>query len=535
MRPLVIIHRVVAALLTVALVLPAFGCGADNTQQTEYTVKKDGVEYGTQVVRRESGKGKVIYSCTERFPYLFQDTTFYRKLTFSGDLEDLLGYSSNRMVPGASFRSSLKIEGDNFSYLSDELQTFRYIPRIDAPGGCIPLEPDSVCLLQGITAKFLKSGVEEASALLFVPSEGLVVQQAILRRNGKREILISGELLGEVTIGVDENGTITSVKDSKNNVKIAREKAGKINSRPYEGDTKGIIIQSETIETSDDRELAGSLYLPRDKKPYPAVILVADFGPQDRTGNGVLSQIAVKLAGEGIAVLACDKRGVPSSNGDYATYTFDTAGKDLNDQIDYMVLRGDIDIDRIAVLGYGEGGAILAAVAPSNPYVSACVFMATPSIRLFPDLVFRQITADTDDSLYARAEKSYEALQIENLTRLVESTNDETVEIEGKKMFLGWMRSQDLRDPAGEFSAIKVPVLVLQGGKDTEVDAGQASEIERYLQKGGNPDVELALYEDLDHYFGPLVTKPPYREHPKLDERVPEKISTWFKSKLKVK
>ncbi|MBN1289724.1 MAG: dienelactone hydrolase family protein [Actinobacteria bacterium] len=523
---------VVAALVTAAFLVPVCGCGQEGTGRTEYIVREQGVKFGTQVVTQEIEDRKKIYSSTERFPCHFQDTTIYRNLTVSGDVKETLGYYANRKVPGASYRTYLTRGNSAYTYLSDELQTFEFLPEIFSPGNLIPLETDSVCLLQGLLDRFLNLEVDRAVAYVIVPSASPLVQEIAVALTGKKEALLSGEGLGEVTIAFDEDGEITRVNDQGGGVEIVRNRAGRIDSKSYEPSSKGINIKEIRVETADNLKLAGSLYLPRGEKPCPAVVLAPDFGPQNRTGNGLLSQIAVRLAEDGIAALCCDKRGVPESHGEYATYTFDSAKEDLNAQVDYLVLHGDIDIERVGILGYGEGGALAASVAVSNPYISACVFMATPSVRLFPDLELLDIGGTDGGGAFEQEKTGIRKARIDNLVRLVGLTEGDFIEIGEHKLFLGWMRSQMARDPSADFSSINVPVLVMQGEQDEIIGMGQARQIVEYLEEGGNSDVELMSYEKLGHQFGPLVMSPPYQLHPQLSDNLLDDISAWLGKRL---
>jgi hypothetical protein len=68
---------------------------------------------------------------------------------------------------------------------------------------------------------------------------------------------------------------------------------------------------------SAPRTLPGTLTLPRGKGPFPAVVLVAGSGPEDRDEtigpNKPFRDLACGLASQGIAVLCYDKRTLAST------------------------------------------------------------------------------------------------------------------------------------------------------------------------------------------------------------------------------
>jgi uncharacterized protein len=89
-------------------------------------------------------------------------------------------------------------------------------------------------------------------------------------------------------------------------------------------------------------------------------------------------QIAEHLATRGIAVLRVDDRGVGGSTGRESLESTTTSGcaEDTRAQIAFLRARRDIDPERIALMGHGEGGSIAPMVAASDPLVRSVVLMA---------------------------------------------------------------------------------------------------------------------------------------------------------------
>ena len=535
--------RVTAFLLTLLLVIPAIvgGCKEGRPGEVSYIVKQGGragTVIGGQTVRWGRQNGLVNFTSVERRPYEVYDTTTYRRLTVSADGKGFDGYYSNVRVPGASFRTYLSRKSGGYTYLANDLQTFDYVPLLTSTGTLLPFEPDSACLMQALADKFFAAKTKQANMFVVVPSRSSRVRQIFVERQGENRLKVTGEGIGEVGMKFDGAGVLTDASGA--GVFIVRGRAGRLSSRPFAPHEASSRIKEVRVPTpdrladGDKLELAGSFYMPSGKAPYKAVVLAGELGPQDRTGGGFLSQLAERLAGEGMAVLVCDRRGVPQSQGSYGTYTLDSYVSDLNAEVDYLVLRGDVNIERISMVGYGEGGVAASKVAGSNPYVSSLALMATPSVPLFPDLLLAQTRQAAETGLIESAEAEAVELNISNLMGLLEQVSADTILMGGHELFLGWMRSQAVNDPLASVGALDMHVLVVQGAADERVPTEQALQIMRSLEARGRGGQELALFERLGHDFGSFISEGdsvPYRAHPKVDRSVLDKVSGWLKGR----
>jgi pimeloyl-ACP methyl ester carboxylesterase len=529
--------------LTVLLSVPvvADGCKDGRPGRVSYVVKqggRGGTVIGAQSVTRSRNNGQVEYKSVERRPYLVYDTTAYRNLTVSSEGKRMSGYYSNIRVPGASFRTYLSGKEGHFVYLADDLQTFDYVPSLVTSGSLFLFEPDSACLMQSLADRFFAEGKQRAVMFVIIPSISSVARQIVVNQEGRNALNVTGENIDEVKMKFDDEGVLAEASGA--GVFIEKGRTGSLKSKPFQpgeaaGTIKEVRVQTpDKLSDGDRLELAGSLYLPSGKSPHRAVVLAGEFGPQDRTGGGFLSQLAQRLVGDGMAVLVCDRRGIPWSQGSYATYTLDSYVSDLNAEVDFLFLQGDIDIDHISMIGYGEGGIAAGRVAASNPYVSSLVLMATPSVPLFPDLQVEQVDRAAREGSIEGVEDEAKKLNINNLVSLLQQEGGDTVTLDGHKLFLGWMRSQSASSPLDSIAALDVPVLVVHGVNDDMVPVEQAQQLMQTLEARGPGKQELALFEGLGHDFGPFVSEGdavPYRAHPDVDRTVLKKISGWLKNK----
>ncbi|MHB8895463.1 MAG: alpha/beta hydrolase [Candidatus Geothermincolia bacterium] len=533
------IRWLTAAALVLALALSGaiVGCGSGGmVDVNSYSVKQSGKAIGSQQVKIEETGDGVVYTGTEKRPLAVFDTSYARTLTVAKDLRSMISYKSSRKVPGATYTTDMASAEQGFSFFSDDLQVYSYVPLLPQGKSVIALEADSACLMQALLDRFLSAGVTQASAFVVVPSRGPVVRQISLDRRTQYQVIIQGQGLGEVEVAFDKNKFVTSIRTG--DLMVQKGSAGSVSSKAFQPETKAGRVEAVRVKTPDKStqgesvELVGSLYFPRSgTKPYQAVILTGDAGPQDETGGGFLSQIADSLAGKGFAVLACARRGVPESTGSYATTTRKTLVADLNLQVDYLVNRGDINKDTITLLGYGEGGLLSAGAAVANPYVKRLVLMATPSVTMFPDLANLEFQLAAQRGSILAEEAAFGQENIASLVADISGTTEVTAQVGGHKVFLDWMRSWIQATPSTDFAGLKVPVLVMQGTADGVVPPAQASDIMNVLGARAGGVQKLESFDGLGHAFGKELTESqsiPYRQHPVVDAKVLDALGTWL-------
>ncbi|MDX1436144.1 MAG: alpha/beta fold hydrolase, partial [Anaerolineales bacterium] len=117
----------------------------------------------------------------------------------------------------------------------------------------------------------------------------------------------------------------------------------------------------------------GTLYLPADApKPWPGVLLLHMLGG----GKGEWEEPATRLAEAGYAVLAIDMRGHGETN-DNINWT--DAGTDHQQAINYLAGLGDVDPDRIGIMG-GSIGANMALRAGATREGIRTVVLLSPGL-----------------------------------------------------------------------------------------------------------------------------------------------------------
>ena len=260
----------------------------------------------------------------------------------------------------------------------------------------------------------------------------------------------------------------------------------------------GYTAHEVTVPTPMGHTLAGTLTLPNAASAankVGAVVTMTGSGPQDRDeslptppGYRPFRQFADSLGRRGIAVLRMDDRGTGASTGNHRTATSADFADDIRAGLAYLRTRPEIDASRLALLGHSEGGLIGPLVAVQEPTLRAMVLLAAPSWvgRKILEFQLNNMTrGDTSlkgsrlDSALARIPHRIDSLRAANV----------------------WMKFFLDHDVLAVARQVKTPTLLLYGGTDQQVTPDQAAELTAAIRSGGNADVTMRLFPDLNHLF----------------------------------
>jgi uncharacterized protein len=165
----------------------------------------------------------------------------------------------------------------------------------------------------------------------------------------------------------------------------------------HEGDatevhaTKTAPYREEQVKfRNKDVTLAGTLVVPLDRGPHPAMVFTHGSGPQLRQ-RGVLEQLLVR---RGVAVLTYDKRGMGESTGNWESASFTDLADDAVAGADFLKTRPDIDPEGIGFWGLSQGGWI--APLAASRFGHAAFVVAVSGGGLSPE---RQELLDTESAL----------------------------------------------------------------------------------------------------------------------------------------
>lgn len=313
---------------------------------------------------------------------------------------------------------------------------------------------------------------------------------------------------------------------------------------------------------ADSARLSGTLTSPDKKGRFPAVVLITGSGTQNRNeeimGHKPFLVIADHLTRNGIAVLRFDDRGAGGSTLGKGGITTRSNARDVKAAVDFLKTRKEIDKKKIGLIGHSEGGMIAFILAAEDKGICFIVSLAGPGVSGDQILLSQQETyfktsGASDSVVRTLLETNREYF---NLIKASEANNgdfrtavsrwlkqkypaitDAQVEAQLKKLLNPWMYDFVKDDPYNVIKQVTVPVLAINGKKDTQVSSRiNLPVIEKALKEGGNLNYQLVEPEELNHMFQHCKTGMPV-EYGQLEEtfapEVLDIITSWILKQCK--
>jgi dienelactone hydrolase len=271
-------------------------------------------------------------------------------------------------------------------------------------------------------------------------------------------------------------------------------------SPPYADAAK---FRSEEVTVgADPWKLPGTLTIPTGNGPFPAVMLLAGSGPNDRNesvgANHIFKDIAEGLSSRGIVVLRYDKR-------TYAYRTLDPQKTTVKEEViddgvaavKLLRARSVVAHDRIFVIGHSLGAIMAPEVARKARPVAGIVMLA-PSGRKVPAVVVQQVRdiGQASPKELAEIERQADEISVHKMPPA--------------QFFFGATASYyydlDARDEVAIARTLDVPILILHGSRDYQV----IDEDIRIWQNGlkGDAKVQIDTFPALNHLFIAGAGKP---------------------------
>lgn len=236
--------------------------------------------------------------------------------------------------------------------------------------------------------------------------------------------------------------------------------------------------------------LKGTIMLPDNKTQFtPIAIIIAGSGPVDRNGNSAMAEsniyklLAEALAAKGIATLRYDKREVGASN-DFkmkeADLRFDNYVQDAKKIISF--LHDNKGYQNVYVIGHSEGsliGMLAAETAKIDGYIS--IAGAGENIA---NTLERQLNNDPKtNNIIEQLKKGKQVTEVPDQLNAI-------LRPSVQPYLISWMKYE----PAKEIKKLKVPILLLQGTTDIQVQEKDAE-----LLKAAAPAATLNIIKGMNH------------------------------------
>lgn len=261
-----------------------------------------------------------------------------------------------------------------------------------------------------------------------------------------------------------------------------------------------------TLPLRQDREVSidggraplyGSLTIPDQARPGPAVLFIAGSGPTDRDSNSTIpgnlpdtfKLMAAALAERGIASLRFDKRGIAKST-PAATSEADVRFTNYVDDAAAWAryLAAQPNVTCVVILGHSEGALIAPMAAQKAP---VCGVISVSGIgRPFDQVLMEQLRAQ---ALPAASIEHAETI-LAGLKQGHTFPNEAATDPLFRPSIQPYLISQVNIDPPAALAGVKAPVLIVQGDNDIQVTLADARRLAT-----ARPEARVVIVPGMNH------------------------------------
>lgn len=248
-----------------------------------------------------------------------------------------------------------------------------------------------------------------------------------------------------------------------------------------------------------DPEVQGTLLSPKGSAQPPLAILIAGSGPTDRDGNQVqfknnsLKYLAEGLAQKGIATFRYDKRVIAQINKATVQEEKMTFEDEVNDAL-LVVNHFKDKYKKIILIGHSEG-ALVGLLVAQKVVVSKFVSISGAG-NSSATLIEEQIGKNAPQ-LKEESQKIISQLRkgelVDNISPYLAPVFRKSVQ----PYLISWFKYE----PAKEIAKLQIPILIVQGTNDLQVEDKEAQ-----LLKEAQPKAQLLLIEGMNHVLKKVKT-----------------------------
>lgn len=224
------------------------------------------------------------------------------------------------------------------------------------------------------------------------------------------------------------------------------------------------------------------------------IIIIPGSGPTDRNGNQQLTRnnslriLAEKLAASGIATFRYDKRVLTLLKKgalQEEKLRFDDFVEDAVATVNYFSSRNRYA--NIYIIGHSQG-SLVGMIAAQQSKVSGYISLAGPG-QTIDQTILSQIALQMPD-LKDKAQDAFTQLKENGKVKKYSPALSSIFRPETQPFMASWMQY----DPKAEIQKLQIPVLIVNGTNDIQVDTNEAKALAE-----AKPDASLVLVENMNH------------------------------------
>jgi len=256
--------------------------------------------------------------------------------------------------------------------------------------------------------------------------------------------------------------------------------------------------------------LSGTLLRASEGGEGPVALIIPGSGPTDRDGNGPLGLtsssyrlLAEALLERGIATVRIDKRGMFASKAAVADPNAVTIPDYVADTAAWVAAtRKATGASCVWLIGHSEGGLVTLAAAQEVEGLCGLVLVAAPG-RPLGDVIKAQLRANPGNFVIVpSADAAIDELAAGR--RVDPATLPQSLQGLFAPGLQGFLISLFSYDPADLAAQTKLPLLIVQGGRDIQVPVADAERM-----AAANPAAKLVVLPDLTHVLKDVADASP--------------------------
>jgi uncharacterized protein len=284
-------------------------------------------------------------------------------------------------------------------------------------------------------------------------------------------------------------------------------------------------VEEITFE-SGSFHIVGDLRLPEGTGPFPVILFVHGSGPVDRTVFGMYLPLMERMLHAGYAVFSWDKPGTGESTGVIdPSHVISQRAQILLDAIEVMKEHTDIDPERIGLWGVSQAAWVMPLALSQSEDIAFMICVSCAGISSDDQLAFQIISQTICDGVsedksmelsrllaeldMARTFETYEEYVhyrevLDALAEIGSKPSDRSIPgvIPEQAWQMNDLEIESRWNPIEVIEQVGIPVLVINGDKDTNIDPIQGAYAWRKaLEQAGNPNSRVELLPGVNHFM----------------------------------
>jgi len=252
-------------------------------------------------------------------------------------------------------------------------------------------------------------------------------------------------------------------------------------------------LKTTSKDISISAYVDGTIIVPEGVEKPPMAIIIGGSGPTDRNGNqqminnNSLKFLAEGLSNRGIATFRYDKRILKQMKDrtlNEESISFDEFIDDARNVVDYFKRANAFS--KIIVIGHSQG-SLVGMLASQN---GADGFVSLAGAGQFIDDVIVDQLEQQAPGLKDNARNAFDDMRANGMATNYSPGLASIFRKQIQPFMLTWMKY----DPKAEIAKLEVPVLIINGEKDLQVQVSEAQKL-----KVAKPDAELKVIPEMNH------------------------------------